>query len=251
MEDNPDLQAYLRLLFSGSFQVVTAPNGAQALELLADAESFPRGCDLIISDLMMPVMDGFQLLQRLKAQDATRHIPVIMLTARADARDKLKALRIGVDDYLLKPFNEEELFARVNNLLENRKRRLSASSRANGRTSPACPHNITDEDQEWLTEFEEFVLEKIGDDTLDIPSLSEHFAMSESSLLRRLKRLTGLSPKQYLLEVRLNRARQLLEQRTHSSIAKIAYEVGYTHTPSFSRQFKKRFGKSPADYLTP
>ncbi|MCB9273991.1 MAG: response regulator [Lewinellaceae bacterium] len=241
VEDDPGLQDYIRLILSEKYDVVTAENGQAALDWLRSS----AGCQLILSDLMMPIMDGYQLLEKLKSDDATRHIPVVMLTARAEARDKLKALRLGVDDYLLKPFDEEELLARAANLLRNHAARL--------REPPAGPGTVSDtitgEDRDWLEAFEAYVREHLSDDTLSVPVLAESFAMSESSLLRQLKRLTGLSPVQYLHEMRFDEARLLLENRTYNSIAKVAYEVGYADARSFSRSFKKRFGKRPSDLL--
>ncbi len=251
VEDNPDLQDYIRLILSEKYQVVTADNGQVALEKLS---ANPEGrqeqpiADLILSDLMMPVMDGFQLLEKLKSSDGLRHIPVIMLTARAEVSDKLKALRIGVDDYLTKPFEEEELLVRIENLLKNQAVRQVEISKEKvaGSSMPV----VSKEDQEWLENFEAYIQKNISSDMLSIPTLASDFAMSESTLLRQLKRLTGLSPVKYLQEMRLNKARQLLANRTYGSIAKVAAEVGYSDTRSFSRSFKGRFGKLPSDFIS-
>ncbi len=237
VEDNPELQDYIRLILSEKYNVITAGNGEEALNRKLNIEN----CQLILSDLMMPVMDGFQLLEALKSNDSTRHIPVVMLTARAEAKDKLHALRIGVDDYLLKPFDEEELLARIGNLLRNQAARLE------NLPEEAAPPALSATDREWLERFETFVQKNLSSDMLTIPMLADEFAMSESTLLRQLKRLTGLTPVQYLVEVRLDRARQLLENRTHDSIAKVAAEAGYSDARAFSRSFKQRFGKSPSE----
>ncbi len=206
---------------------------------------------------MMPIMDGYQLLEKLKSDDATRHIPVIMLTARAEARDRLKALRIGVDDYLTKPFDEEELLVRIENLLANSKNRQHVIVATKPDTNLPVTEEVTagvsfvsEPDRVWLECFEAFVQRNMANDTLNIPSLAFEFAMSESTLLRQLKRLTGLSPLQYLQEVRLDKARHLLENRSYDSISKVADKVGYGDTRSFSRSFKQRFGKLPSDFLS-
>ncbi len=252
VEDNRSLSDYLHTILSPYYQVVTAGNGQEALELLPNAgpknrkRTFPS---LILSDLMMPVMDGYQLLEELKGNDATRHIPVIMLTARADARDKLKALRIGVDDYLTKPFDEEELLVRIENLLQNRAARQDAVAETDTQTEPAPP-TLSSADAAWLEQFEAFVRKNLANDILTVPMLAHEFAMSESTLLRQLKRLTGFSPMQYLQEIRLDEARRLLENRTSDSIAQIASKVGYGEVRFFSRIFKQRFGKSPSNYAS-
>lgn len=243
VEDNPDLQEYIRLILSEKYDVVTAENGRAALDCLLQT----AGCQLILSDLMMPVMDGYQLLEKLKSGDATRHIPVIMLTARADVQDKLKALRIGVDDYLLKPFDEEELLARIENLLKNQasRREAAPAEPEPGESTPA----LSTTDREWLETFETYVRKHFADDTLSVSGLAHEFAMSDSTLLRQLKRLTGLSPIQYLQEVRLSEARRLLENRACDSIATIASKVGYDDARSFSRSFRQRFGKLPSEMM--
>ena len=244
VEDNPELQRYIGLVLEEKYHIITADNGKVALEKLNDTPSV----DLILSDLMMPVMDGFQLLERLKSDDATRHIPTIILTARAEATDKLKALRIGVDDYITKPFNEEELVVRIENLLKNKAVRqqeyLTESEQKDDAQSM-----FSEEDRAWLETFETYVQKNFSKGILSVPILAQAFTMSESTLLRQLKRLTGLTPVQYLQEIRLNEARQLLENRIYKSITQVASEVGYQDARSFSRSFKQRFGKLPSDFL--
>lgn len=246
VEDNPELSEYLKLILSTAYEVITAEDGQEALAYL-----FPEGsekqaspCNLILSDLMMPVMDGYQLLEKLKSHDLTRHLPVIMLTARADEKDKMKALRIGVDDYMIKPFEEDELMVRVENLLRNQASRYTAHL---PETESVV---ISEEDQAWLSDFEAYVQEHLADAHLSVPALAEVFSMSESTLRRQIKRLTGLAPKQYLKEVRLEKAYTLIVKRSHNSIAQVAYATGYTDTKSFSRAFKKKYRKPPSDVLS-
>lgn len=246
VEDNPDLQDYIQTILQEKYQIVTADNGQTAWDkLMADRIQRPT---LILSDLMMPVMDGYQLLEKLKSEDTTRHIPVIMLTARAEVEDKLKALRIGVDDYLIKPFVEEELLVRIENLLKNSAARTVTPANEVSLPETAVPL-ISQHDREWLEALEHYVKKRISSDLLSVGALAHEFAMSESTLLRQLKRLTGLSPVQYLQEIRLNEARRLLESGGEESVARIAFKVGYSEPRSFSRVFKQRFGKSPSEYM--
>lgn len=245
VEDHEELRTYLQLVLSSHYRVLTASHGREALDILQQ----PTLPNLILSDLMMPVMDGYELLEKLKSADTTRHIPVIMLTARADVRDKLKALRIGVDDYLLKPYEEEELLVRIENLLRRQTDRRVLVE-ADGHSEPADVNTLVSQaDREWLEAFEAYVEQHLYNDILSVPLLASAFNMSESTLLRQLKRLTGLSPAKYLLEMRLQEARHLLENRIYGSIAEVAYKIGYSDTRSFSRSFKKRFGKLPSDLL--
>lgn len=251
VEDNLDLQDYVRSILQEKYHVVTAEHGQAALDGLRVEGPLPSTLhplpSLILSDLMMPVMDGYQLLERLKSDDATCHIPVIMLTARAEAQDKLKALRIGVDDYLTKPFDEEELLARIENLLKNQKaRQAEASSEAEPASAALL---LSQPDREWLETFEAYVQKHFSSDILSVSALAHEFAMSESTLLRQLKRLTGLSPIQYLQEVRLDEARRLLETRACDSIAEVASKVGYEDARSFARSFRQRFGRLPSEMM--
>ncbi len=170
-----------------------------------------------------------------------------MLTARAEAKDRLKALRIGVDDYLTKPFDEEELLVRIENLLDNYAVRKKAA--AGAQTADEAP-DISLPDKDWLENFEAYVQKNLASGTLTISFLAQEFAMSESTLLRQLKRLTGLAPKQYLQEVRLAQALQMLEARTDNSISRIAAKVGYANIQSFSKSFKQRFGKTPSELIS-
>lgn len=159
VEDNPDLQTYLRVILQEQYRVAVAGNGEEALEKIYSGMPF----DLVVSDLMMPVMDGYQLLERLKSEDVTSHIPVIMLTARAEARDKLKALRIGVDDYLTKPFDEEELKLRIDSLLRNQSAR-----RAETETEATAAPALSQTDRAWLEGFESYVQYHLSEDRLSV-----------------------------------------------------------------------------------
>lgn len=250
VEDTAGIRDYLYLLLRSRYNLVMAENGRQALDLLGDL-GYP--VDLVISDLMMPVMDGYQLLEALKSDDATRHIPVIMLTARAETQDRLRALRTGVDDYLTKPFDDEELTARIENLLEHARNRQLAHVEEVflAEVAPADTEEllISSSDSAWLETFEAYIRRHLSSDLLSVTMLAQEFAMSESTLLRQLKRLTGLSPKQYMQEIRLSIALEMLENRAHRSVAEVAYGVGYGDTRSFSRSFKQRYGKSPSDYM--
>ncbi|MCB0533545.1 MAG: response regulator [Lewinellaceae bacterium] len=270
VEDNESLRDYVQAILSDRYTVVTAENGRIALDLLLGfsggvpplpaAQPIPatasRLPDLIISDVMMPVMDGFQLLETLRGDGRWRHIPVVMLTARADLRDKLRALRIGVDDYLLKPFEEEELRARVDNLLRHYQNRQNAPRKAGregvftGTNTPGQAVPLASaEDMVWLENFEQIVEKRLGDFNLTADILAGEMAMSRAPFFRQLKRLTGLTPAQYLDEARFQKARRLLEQRKSSSVKSAAYSVGFRQVKHFSQNFKKRFGKLPSEFI--
>ncbi len=271
VEDNHSLREYLQTILEEKYEVLTAENGKVAWEVLNAAQppnplkgELPPpssevgsgspfrglgGCaeipSIIISDIMMPEMDGFQLLKKLKNNDAWRHLPVIMLTARADMQDKLRALRIGVDDYLLKPFEEAELLIRIENLLQNYQNRIQFQEDTTAADAP----QISEADAEWLEAIEHFVRQNLENENLEITDLADQFAMSKRNLERRLKQLCGLSPRQYITEMRLTEARQWLENRKKNTVSEVAFGVGYGNVKVFSRNFHKRFGRLPSEYL--
>lgn len=248
VEDNSSIQDYIRIILEDQFNIDVTGNGQEAIDYLNETSGLSNNAipDLIISDVMMPFMDGFQFVEKIKADMNLNQIPVIILTARADTKDKLKALRIGVDDYLLKPFDEEELKVRVENLLSNYDAR--SSSIYEEKQVQDIPV-FSKEDMEWLAMFEAYISKNHTQQILNIPKIAFDMNMSESSLLRKLKQLTGLSPAKYLQEVRLEKAMTFLVSKTFNSISKVAVEVGYSDTRAFSRSFKNRYGKSPSEYL--
>jgi signal transduction histidine kinase/DNA-binding response OmpR family regulator/ligand-binding sensor domain-containing protein len=279
VEDNPDLQEYISFLLSPYYQVLTAENGKVALELLKSLPSLKRKLpgekpatrspSLIISDIMMPIMDGYEFLEKLKNQDRFRHIPVIMLTARAELKDRLKALQIGVDDYLLKPFEEEELLTRIENLLQNYQERLDQRADTSKESAPSNSSDIsnkkeadeaesqqvsatltvTKEDQDWLQNLEAFLSQNLSNHQYSVPQLAFDMTISERQLRRRIKQLTGLSSLHYIKEIRLQKARQLLEEKTYKTLTQTATATGFPNSKTFSRNFFQRFGKTPSDYL--
>ncbi len=264
VEDNPSLRDYVKLILSDKYQVETAENGQEALEVLTNPKhqntQTPKH-NLIISDIMMPVMDGFQLLEKLKSDERWRQIPVVMLTARADAADKLKALRIGVDDYMLKPFDEEELLARVANLLKNASGRatddgpVAEASEPNARfvnfskVDKSTTLRPSAEELDWLAELEKTVEREVGKPTLNADALAETMLMSRTKFFQQVKRLTGITVNEYILEVRFRRARTMLENRQVVSVKSAAGAVGFRDVEYFSKQFRGRFGKAPSEYL--
>jgi CheY-like chemotaxis protein/nitrogen-specific signal transduction histidine kinase len=265
VEDNHDLQNFIKSILEEKYNVITANNGKEALEQLGvtnselhnnnsvnprENSSHPviRYPQLILSDIMMPIMDGYQLLETLKSSKDYRHLPVIILTARAAQDDKLKALRIGVDDYLLKPFDEEELLVRIENLITNSKNR----SVLQVADIPKVTKNTSiqnEEDLEWLATVEDAVLAGMSNFDYSVNDLINTLPHNRWQLNDRLKSVTGLTARQYIQEVRLTKARQLLENREVSAVKTAVYSVGMKDTKYFTRLFKKRFGRTPSSFL--
>lgn len=250
VEDNYDLCAYLREILEKEYHIITAENGWEALKTLGKMNHTPS---LILSDVMMPEMDGFQLLEKLKSSDLYRHIPVMMLTARSGIQDRTRALRIGVDDYMLKPFNGEELKVRVNKLVLNMNSRMESiemkQSSSDTEVIPLSNLQQSQADTEWLMKLEEEVAQIIPDFSYTADDLAKNLFMSRATFFRKIKRLTGLTVNQYIKEIRLQTARRLLENSRVQSVKELSYSVGFKHINYFSKSFADRFGQRPSKYL--
>ena len=249
VEDNTDMQQLISGLLSDHYRYVIAQNGAEAWKLLQEESSVVQDISLIISDVMMPEMDGYTLLEHIKAHQRWRNLPVIMLTARAAEEDKLQALRMGVDDYLTKPFSPEELLTRTANLINNYRERMAF--KAENPEQVAIDFEAgPSADQEWLKELEQATLYALDKKIeLNRSYLAHEMALSDRQLLRRLKAVTGLSIKQYINEVKLQKARLLLESKTYHTISEVAYVCGFNAPGYFATVYKKHFGKSPSEYF--
>ena len=241
VEDNMDMSNYLNSILSEEHDVHFVQDGQQALNFLKNNRP-----DLIISDYMMPNMDGLELLNQLRSNNDYAKIPVIMLTAQQALDIKLDALRIGVDDYLTKPFDNRELTIRVNNILNNQSI-IKAEQEATETKEETPKMNL--EDLAWLEELEKTALKYVYNMDFSVNQLADEMAVSYSTLFARIKKLTGLTPNQYLKELRLQEARRLLEIKKYSSVKAVSYSVGYRDVKHFSKNFKKRFGKNPSAYL--
>ncbi|MCG8327737.1 MAG: ATP-binding protein [Chitinophagales bacterium] len=246
VEDNHEMQQLLVSLLSDNYDYIIANNGAEAWAMLESNAPELEGLNLILSDVMMPEMDGYTLLEKIKQHKDWCRLPMIMLTARAAEEDKLNALRLGVDDYLTKPFSTEELFSRIENLISKYEEREAFNKLEVQLEFESTPSA----DIQWLKELESLCLAAI-DKRLELTNnyLSIQLAISVRQLQRRIKALTGMTVKQYVQEIRLQKARHLLENRVYNTVAEIAYESGFNTPAYFSRLYEKHFGKSPASYL--
>jgi DNA-binding response OmpR family regulator/two-component sensor histidine kinase len=244
-EDHRDLRAYLRTILQPHYHVTEVVNGAEAWHFLQSEDG--ASIDLVLSDVMMPELDGLQLLEHVRQSSPMRHLPFIFLTARAGLDDKLDALRIGVDDYLTKPFEEEELLVRIDNLLSNSRarRELSYEEYSGSEEITTQPSEL----DSMIASMQQVVLENLTNPTFSIDMVSEKLAVSRRTLDRLIKRETGLTTNMFIREVRLVHARHLLESRQSVSVQAVAAEVGFQKVRYFSNLFKSRFGKLPSEYL--
>ena len=251
VDDNADIRAYLRSILQDRYQVNEAADGQQGLALAN--EIVP---DLIVSDVMMPVMNGLEFCQRVKGGTATSHIPVILLTARALSQHQIEGYMSGADAYITKPFSAEVLLARIDNLLRSR-RQLKDLFAVPAETedtkekqheekvevAPLVPQLKEDS---FLLKFKAYIETHMTDSELNVETIGAELGLSRVQLYRKVKALTGQSPVELLRTARLQRGRQLL-LTTDKNISEVAYEVGFTAPSYFTKCFKDEFGISPSD----
>jgi len=238
VDDNADMRRYLRTLLADKFYVIDAPDGQGGLKLAR--ECVP---DIVVSDVMMPVMDGLQFCSKLKDDAITSHIPVILLTARSTDAQQMEGYEHGADAYITKPFNASLLVARICNLLKSRKQLRHL---ADGKQDDDAPAQLNTQDKLFADMLKEVFQRNMSNPELKMDDLGDELGMSRVQLYRKVKALTGVSPVELLREMRLQRAFHLIHSTT-KSISEIAYEVGFNTPSYFSNCFKKQFGKYPTD----
>lgn len=238
IEDNEDVASYISSCLAGRYQVHLAMNGRIGVEMAL--ELVP---DLIICDVMMPEMDGYEVCRILKQEERSSHIPIVMLTAKVDADSRLQGLRQGADAYLGKPFNPEELDLRLANLLQLRKKIQAYFEQF---PSKSLPQHAYPKEQEFLKKIKSTLLEHLSDESFGIPELCKELGISRSQLHRKLKALTGKSTSLILRSIRLEEARNLL-LRPELSVSEVAYQVGFGNPNYFSTVFSDFYGVSPTE----
>ncbi len=241
VEDHGDVRRYIREHLQEQFRVVESADGKSGFQ-----QALTDMPDLIISDVMMPGMDGYQLCAKLKQDVHTSHIPVILLTAKAGEESKLSGLESGADDYLTKPFNSRELKARVKNLIEQR-RKLREIYRQEGLLQPS-PVEMPSTEQAFIEGLMKTVEAEIESETFGPEALSAALNMSQRHLQRKIRALTGQRPADFIRTIRLRRAKQLLEQHA-GNVSEVAYQAGFNNLSYFARCFKKEFGQTPSAFL--
>lgn len=241
VEDNQDLRNYLRENLQQQFNIHEAEEGQVGI-----AKAIQEVPDLIISDLMMPKTNGLQLCQQLKEDERTSHIPIILLTAKADIETKLEGYRQGADDYVPKPFNMDELLTRIENLLANR-RRIQEKYARQMTLSPSLLQ-VTSVDERFLKKCMELVEQFITDPSFGVEPLAREMAVSQTQLYRKLHAITNLSPNEFIRHIRLLRAADLLRKKA-GNVSDVAYAVGINNLSYFAKVFREKYGITPAEFL--
>jgi len=240
VEDNPDLREFIREHLEKDYSVIEAENGAKGISV-AD-EIIP---DLVISDIMMPVMDGYEFCQSLKTNEKTNHIPVILLTAKAEMKDKLEGLETGADDYLTKPFNPDELKVRVKNLIKLRQQ-MREKFRSEMLVKPSQVI-VPSSQKVFLGKLTSVIEKNLENESFSIEILCDEIGMSRAQLHRKIKALTNQSTSEFIRNFRLQRAADLIRQDA-GNIAEIAYKVGFNSQAYFTKSFQELFGCIPTEF---
>ena len=240
VEDNLDMREYIREELEEHYNVITAKNGIRGFEKAIDQKP-----DLIISDIMMPQMDGIEFCKKIKSDEKTSHIALILLTARSSMEHKIEGLETGADDYLTKPFFANELRLRINNIIESRKKYREQF----GKSLEIEPSDIkiTSQDEKFIKNAISLIEENISDPDFDVAKFSRSIGISRVGLYNKLKVLTNHSVQEFIYIIKLKRASQLLKE-SGMSVTEITYEVGFKDPSHFSKLFKKQFGVSPKVY---
>ena len=236
---NEDVRSYIKDYLKGKYHIVEAENGIKGIET-----AFKIIPDLILSDIMMPKLNGVELCTRLKNDEKTSHIPVILLTAKASDTDKIEGLETGADDYIMKPFNAEELLVRVKNLIDQRRKLREYFKKQS--IFQIEDEELTETDKNFLKRAINVINKHISDTNFNVDAFAEEIALSRSQLYRKFSALYNESPSDFIRRIRLSKAAKLIEQK-FGNMTQIAYEVGI-HPSYFAHCFKEHFKKTPTEY---
>ncbi|MBQ9822158.1 MAG: substrate-binding domain-containing protein [Muribaculaceae bacterium] len=246
VDDNADIRTYLRSILQGQYRLLEAEDGKQGLELAR--EQVP---DLIVSDVMMPVMNGLEFCQQVKKDDISSHIPIILLTARALEKHQIEGYESGADAYITKPFSPELLLARIDNLLQSRHQlkdlwSMKPVTEASATPSQDSAVTTTPIEDAFISRFKNMVEERLSDNDLSIEDLAADMGLSRVQLYRKVKALTGSTPVDLLRKARLAQAHRLLQEST-LTVSEIAYQVGFASPSYFTKCYKDEFGTVPGE----
>ncbi|MCD7973209.1 MAG: response regulator [Candidatus Azobacteroides sp.] len=250
IEDNEEVRAFLRMILSEKYKILEADNGKTGLELAL--KEIP---DFIISDIMMPEMNGIEVTEQLKGNITTSHIPIILLTAKSDNDSQLEGLKYGADDYITKPFSAKHLEIRIENILQQRLNWQKAFMEYSGNkgnspeyieVTPEAPQ-INPYDQEFMKNIMNIMEKNIDNMDFKVDDLVAGMFMGRTVFFKKLKSITGLAPIEFIREIRIKRASQLIESGQYT-ISQITYMVGMNDPRYLSRCFKQKFGVTPSEY---
>ena len=249
VEDNNELRSFLKTILTESYNIVEADNGETGIRIAC--EQLP---DIIISDIMMPHKNGIELLNELKNNESTSHIPIILLSAKSSIESKIEGMQYGADDYITKPFSATYLKARIQNIVEQRKRlqhiycqTLFPSKAEKKSVEKENIPILSASDQKFMDKLVQIITENMDNCDFSVDNMALAVDMSRSNFFRKLKSITGQSPIDFLKQMKMKRAVQLIESKEYN-ISEIAYMTGFNDAHYFSKCFKQAYGISPTEY---
>lgn len=241
IEDNIELQNYLKTELQKLYNVKTSNNGKEGLDLALDTQP-----DIILTDIMMPKMNGFEVCEKIRSDVRTSHIPLIMLTAKTNIEEKVQANEIGVDAFISKPFDMILLKSRIKQLLKGRQ--ILFNKYLNGKINVDLNENTNTIDKTFIHQLVDLIHKRIGDTSLNVEALASEVFLSRSQLYRKIKALTGLSVNEFIRKIRIEEAKKILEKGNHN-VSEVCYAVGFSSPSYFSKCFKEQFGILPTDLI--
>ena len=244
VEDNPELLILMQQLLKSYYRVYIAHNGAEALKIVHSKE-----IDLIVSDVMMPEMDGYELTRTIKGDANYNHLPIILLTAKTQEEDEEEGLEAGADEFLTKPFRLKDLKLRIDNIIENRKRMQTEFSQDSAEETRQKVAKPLTPDEIFLNRVLEFVHQHLADEDYDRDALAADMGASASTLYNKLRSITGMNVSTFIRDYRMKEARRMAEENPNLRVSDLAYSVGFHDPRYFSTCFKKQFGIQPKEFL--
>ncbi len=244
VEDNVELLMLMKQLLKSYYQVYVAPNGVKALKIVHEKE-----LDIIISDVMMPEMDGYELTKAIKSDENYNHLPIILLTAKTQEEDQQAGLLAGADEYLVKPFRLGELKLRIDNIVENRKRIQREYTQQSLTETMQKKEKAPSPDEEFISRALDHVYKHLEDEYYDRDALATDMGTSTSTLYNKLRSITGLNVSSFIRDIRMKEASRIAEENPGIRVSDLAYRVGFKDPRYFSTCFKKHFGVQPKEYI--
>jgi YesN/AraC family two-component response regulator len=242
VDDNPQVLSMLVDILCDKYGIYQANSGVKALKILENNK-----IDLIISDVVMPDMDGLTLCKNIKENIETSHLPVILLTAKGDIEQRIEGLQAGADSYIPKPFHPDHLFVRIEKLLQSREVIRKKFSSLALYSDDKIAHGLGKSDEDFLAKLSGYIMREMSNSELGADHLESYMGMSKTSLYKKIKSLTGLSPHLLINQYRLKRAAYLLKNR-EMNVSEVIYETGFNSRSYFYRSFNELFHCSPKDY---
>jgi DNA-binding response OmpR family regulator len=247
VDDDLEIGNYISSELSNYYKITICTNGKEGLKELLARSSGENDYDVVVSDVMMPEMDGFTRLRMIKTNLNISHIPVIMLTSKADVGNRLEGLERGADAFIAKPFDMEELHMTIDNLIQTRQRLKGKFTGAQQQADKLEQPEVKGNDEQLMERIMKVVNKNLSNSDFNVDMLSREVGISRAQLHRKMKELTGIPTSEFIRNIRLEQAARLLKEQK-INVTQVAYTVGFSNLAHFSTIFRKHFGVAPSEY---